>query len=74
MLMHIYANTHTCIYIYIKSVHELCNYDLEDQLFVNRKDMFVVVCADLSGKELHRQVSVGIMVTSGSLHDVMVAH
>ena len=28
-------------------------------------DGIVVVCTDLSGKELHRQVGVGILVTSG---------
>ena len=32
----------------------------------------VVVCTDLSGKQLHRQVGMGIVVTSGSLCDVMV--
>ena len=34
----------------------------------------MVVCADLWGKELHRQVGVGMMVTSGSLRGAMVAH
>ena len=34
----------------------------------------VVVCIDLSGKEPRRQVGVGIVLTSGSLHGVMVAH
>ena len=34
----------------------------------------VVVCTDLAGKELHRQVGVGILVTLGSLNCVMVAH
>ena len=29
-------------------------------------DVVLVVCIDLSGKEPHRQVSVGIVVTSGS--------
>ena len=33
----------------------------------------VVVCTDLWSKELHRQVGVGIVVTSGSLHGVMVS-
>ena len=36
--------------------------------------MSVVVCTDLLSKELHRHVVVGIVVTSGSLHYVMVAH
>ena len=30
-----------------------------------------VVCTDLSGKEPHRQVGMGIVVISGSLHGVM---
>ena len=34
----------------------------------------VVVCTDLWDKELHTQVGVGIVVTSGSLCGVMVAH
>ena len=34
----------------------------------------VAVCTDLWGKEMHRQVGVGTMVTSGSLRGVMVAH
>ena len=34
--------------------------------------MSISVYTDLSGKELHRQVSVGILVTSGSLCGVMV--
>ena len=33
----------------------------------------VVGCTDLSSKELHRQIGVGIVVTSGSLHGVMVS-
>ena len=33
----------------------------------------VVVCTDLSGKEPHRQVGVGRVVTSGSLGGVMVS-
>ena len=37
-------------------------------------DRYVVVCTDLSGKRLHRQVSVGIVVTSGSLCGIMVSH
>ena len=37
-------------------------------------EMSVVVCTDLCGKALHRQVGVGIVVTSGSLRCVMVAH
>ena len=32
----------------------------------------VIVCIDLSGNELHRQVSIGIVVTSGNLYGVMV--
>ena len=32
----------------------------------------IIVCTDLSGKELHRQVGVGIVMTSGSLCGVMV--
>ena len=32
----------------------------------------IAVCTDLSGKEPHRQVGVGKMVTSGSLGGVMV--
>ena len=36
--------------------------------------MSVVGYTDLSGKELHKQVGVGIVVTSGSLHGVMVTH
>ena len=35
--------------------------------------MSVVGCTDPSGKELHRQVGMGIVVTSGSLHGVMVS-
>ena len=31
------------------------------------------MCADLSGKKLHRQVGVGRMVTSGSLGCIMVS-
>ena len=34
----------------------------------------VVVCTDLWGKELHRQACVAIVVTSGRIHGVMVAH
>ena len=34
----------------------------------------VVVCTDLWGKELHRQVGVGMVVTSGSLPGEIVAH
>ena len=44
------------------------------KLTYNSKGMSVVVCTDLLGKELHRQVSEGIVVTLGSLHGVMVAH
>ena len=33
----------------------------------------VIVCTDLWGKELHKQVHMGIVVTSGSLCGVMVA-
>ena len=33
----------------------------------------VVVCTDLSGKEPHRQVGVGRVVTSGSLDGVVVS-
>ena len=33
----------------------------------------VVVCPDLSSKELHIQVDIGMAVTSGSLGDVMVS-
>ena len=36
--------------------------------------VIVVVFTDLLGKEPHRQVDVGIVVTSGSLCGVMVAH
>ena len=36
--------------------------------------MSVVVCTDLKGKELHRQVGVDIEVVSVSLHGVMIAH
>ena len=32
----------------------------------------VVVCAELSGKKLHRQVGIGRVVTSGNLGGVMV--
>ena len=35
--------------------------------------MSVVGCTDLSDKELHRQVAVGKVVTSGSLCGVMVS-
>ena len=38
----------------------------------NSRETNVVVCTYLSGKELHRQVYVDIVVTSGSLHGVMV--
>ena len=34
---------------------------------------YAVVCTDLWGKELHRPVGVGMVMTSGSLHGVMVA-
>ena len=34
----------------------------------------VVVCTGLRGKELHREVGMGIVVTSGSLCGEMVAH
>ena len=34
--------------------------------------VYVVVFTDLSGKELHRQVGVGTVVTSGSLGGGMV--
>ena len=34
----------------------------------------VVVCTDLSGKEVHCQVGVGIVVTSGSLSGVIAAN
>ena len=34
----------------------------------------VVFCTDLRGKELHRQVDMGIVMTSGDLHGVIVAH
>ena len=34
----------------------------------------MVICTDLCGKELHKQVGMAIGVTSESLHDVMVAH
>ena len=34
----------------------------------------VVVCTDLGGKELHRQVGVAIVVASGSMRGVMVTH
>ena len=34
----------------------------------------VVVCTDLGGNELQRQVGMGIVVTSGNLNGVMVAH
>ena len=33
----------------------------------------VALCTDLSGKEPHRQMDVGIVVTSGSLGHVMVS-
>ena len=33
----------------------------------------VVVCTDFSGKELHRQVGVGWVVTPGSLGGVILA-
>ena len=33
----------------------------------------VVVCTDLSAKELHKQVGVGRVVTSGNLGDIMVS-
>ena len=36
--------------------------------------MRVVVCTELSGKELHSQVDVGIVVTPGSLCGVLIAH
>ena len=37
--------------------------------------MSVVVCTGLWGKELHRQVGMGIVVTAGSLHgEIVVAH
>ena len=39
----------------------------------------IIHCATVAinyatGKEMHRQVGVDIVVTSGSFHDVMVAH
>ena len=34
----------------------------------------VVGCTELPGKELHGQVGVGIVVTSGTLSGVMVGH
>ena len=34
----------------------------------------VLVCTDLGSKQLHRQVGMGIEVTSENLHGVMVAH
>ena len=36
--------------------------------------VIVVVWTDLSGKEPYRQVAVGGVVTSGSLHSAMVVH
>ena len=36
--------------------------------------IIVVVCTDLSGKELYRQVGMGMVVTSGGLPGVMEAH
>ena len=35
--------------------------------------VYVVICTDLSGKELHRQVGIGIVVTTESLCGAMVA-
>ena len=35
--------------------------------------MCVVVCTDVLGKERHRQVGVGVVVTSGNLGHVMVS-
>ena len=35
--------------------------------------MSVVVCIDLSGKELHRHIGVGEVVAAGSLGGVMVS-
>ena len=37
-------------------------------------DISVLGCADISGKELHRQVGVSIVVTLGHLHGIMVAY
>ena len=34
----------------------------------------VADCTDLSGKKLYTQVGMGIVVTSGSLRGLMVAH
>ena len=36
--------------------------------------MSVVVCTDIRGNKLHRQMGVGIVVTSGNQHGVMIAH
>ena len=38
------------------------------------KEVTLVVCTDLSCKELHRQVDMGVVMTTGSLCGVMVAH
>ena len=42
--------------------------------FVLRMYASVVVWADRLGKELHIQVGMGMLVTSGSLYGVMVEH
>ena len=36
----------------------------------NAQTIYVVVCTDLSGKELHRQVGMGTVMTSGILHGI----
>ena len=43
-----------------------------NQQRITKVYIYVVVCTDLWGKEPHRQVGVGDMVTSGSLRGVMV--
>ena len=61
---------HQLTIIYIQAI--ACMYIIVS--IKNYRGTSVVVCTDLWGKELHRQVSVGIMVTSGNLHGVILSH
>ena len=73
-LLIVCTHIHTYIYIYIY-IYAYLYISIYIYIYISMHIYtYVIVCTDLWGKELHRQAGVGIVVTSGSLSGVMVAH